>query len=432
MSDKKAHGSRRRMTARRFADGIVRQFEPKMLHYIQVFCDRLYSSVALHDPCNQVPWGPAMDMSHWFNYLTFDTMTEYIFGKRSNMLAKRKNQKLMFIFERLLDFGGILFYLPLPYPEKLNAVLLKLVNQRHDAFSAYITENPEARRGLPPDQLPGDVFSHLVTSRDMHSGKMLNHEELQSECLILSIAGMIKPVFPTHTNKTHTRLGYDTLSTALAATIFYLSRYQHACTRLSNELQTVFGSIEEIRPGEKLKACHYLNASITEALRITPPVTMCLSREVEETGEFIDGQFLPPGCLVGTSIYAMHRNAEYFPHPEFYLPERWLTTSGHFSGPNENKGSPAAVAYNPFSIGPRACLGKTLALVELSTIIARLVWTYEFKPAEGPGGRVGEGNTQARGGRKDPNEFQLYDRITTRMEGPIIQFRPRRCADNMV
>lgn len=51
--------------------------------------------------------------------------------------------------------------------------------------------------------------------------------------------------------------------------------------------------LEEIRPGEKLKACHYLNASITEDLQITPPVTMCLSQEVEETGEVIDGQFLP-------------------------------------------------------------------------------------------------------------------------------------------
>lgn len=134
MSDKKAHGSRRRMIAGRFADGIVRQFEPKMLHYIQAFCDRLYSCLAQHDPCNQVPWGPAMDMSHWFDYLTFDTMTEYIFGKRSNMLAKRKNQKLMLIMERLLDFGGILFYPPLPYPEKLNAILF---NQRHDVFSVW-------------------------------------------------------------------------------------------------------------------------------------------------------------------------------------------------------------------------------------------------------------------------------------------------------
>lgn len=201
MSDKKAHGSRRRMIARGFADGIVRQVEPKMLHYIQAFCDRLYSCVAQHDPCNQVPWGPAMDMSHWFDYLTFDTMTEYIFGKKSNMLAKCKNQKLMLIFEPLLDLGGILFYPPLPYPEKLIAILLKFVNQRQDVFSAYITENAEARRGLPPDQLPGDIFSHLVTSRDVHSGKMLNQEELQSECLILSIACMIKPVFPTHTNK---------------------------------------------------------------------------------------------------------------------------------------------------------------------------------------------------------------------------------------
>lgn len=277
------------MIARGFADGIVRQFEPKMLHYIQTFCDRLYSCVAQHDLCNQVPWGPAMDMSHWFDYLTFDTMTEYIFGKKPNMLAKRKNQKLMLIFERLLDLGGILFYLPLPYPEKLIAILLKFVNQRQD-FSQHISQRMLRLAGASPRR------RHFLSSGDF--ARCAFWENVEPRGTAVRMPHIIhcrydKTSISNTYEQTHTRLGYDTLSTALAATMFYLSRYQHAYMRLSNELQTAFGSIEEIRPGEKLKACHYLNASITEDLQITPPVTMCLSQEVEETGEVIDGQFLP-------------------------------------------------------------------------------------------------------------------------------------------
>lgn len=58
-----------------------------------------------------------------------------------------------------------------------------------------------------------------------------------------------------------------------------------------------------------------------------------------------------------------------------------------------------SIAFNPFSMGPRACIGKTLALSELSTTLARLVWTYDFKPADGPDGQTGKGKTQARWGR---------------------------------
>lgn len=128
----------------------------------------------------------------------------------------------------------------------------------------------------------------------------------------------------------------------------------------------------------------------------------------------IDGNLIPAGCVVGTSIYAIQHSPEYFPQPHVYLPERWLTT-------NE---SPINAAFTPFSMGPRACIGQSMAISELQTTIALFMWTFDFKLADGHEGTIGMGSPQQRAGRKDPSEFQLYDRMTTRVEGPKIQLRP--------
>lgn len=196
-----------------------------MAYHMRAFCDALYGRRAQNDPHSDAPWGPALDMSAWSTYHTFDIMTEYIFGKKSHMLRKRKNQAIMPIIERLLDIAGVFFHLPLPFPERLSGGIHRLVNKKHDMFSQYIEDNAQARRGLSPDQLARDVFSHLASSRDSHLGRQLTHGELQSECLILSIAGESI----SHRRQTrgkslsHSRPGYDTLSTALPSAIFYLS-----------------------------------------------------------------------------------------------------------------------------------------------------------------------------------------------------------------
>ena len=38
---------------------------------------------------------------------------------------------------------------------------------------------------------------------------------------------------------------------------------------------------------------------------------------------------------------------------------------------------------NPFSLGPRNCIGKTLAWAEMRVIVARIVWAFDLE-AKGP------------------------------------------------
>jgi cytochrome P450 len=73
--------------------------------------------------------------------------------------------------------------------------------------------------------------------------------------------------------------------------------------------------------------------------------------------------------------YTTHRDPQFFPNPDLFLPERWLGEPGDAMSPQ------AKAMYMPFSSGPRACLGKTLAMMELKLITATLVRRFQVRPA---------------------------------------------------
>ena len=63
-------------------------------------------------------------------------------------------------------------------------------------------------------------------------------------------------------------------------------------------------------------------------------------------------------------------NPAFWPQPERFLPERFST---------ENAAGRPRYAYFPFGGGPRQCIGKDFALMELQLALPRLVQAFEFE-----------------------------------------------------
>lgn len=70
----------------------------------------------------------------------------------------------------------------------------------------------------------------------------------------------------------------------------------------------------------------------------------------------------------------MHRDEDFFPNSDQFLPERWLEGS-----PEEIKARSSRLI--PFGYGSRVCLGKPLAIMELKMLVAALYLRYETKPS---------------------------------------------------
>lgn len=211
----------------------------------------------------------------------------------------------------------------------------------------------------------------------------------------------------------------------MAATLFYLVRNPHALKKVTEEVRSKFVDVEQIVHGPALGGLTYLRACIDEAMRMSPSVGGILPREVMAGGMTIDGHKIPAGTVVGTPHYTIHHNEDYYPSPYSYVPERWLAGSKNplnGSEVTQDDVSRSASAFCPFSIGPRGCIGKGLAYVEMTSTIARTLFLYDVRKAVGAID-PSEGHPSLEWGRQRPEEFQLVDTFTSAKTGPLLEFR---------
>ena len=156
-------------------------------------------------------------------------------------------------------------------------------------------------------------------------------------------------------------------------------------------------------------------------MRISPGVPGILPREVLSGGVEIHGHWFPPGIDMGVPHYAIHHNEAYYPNSFAYRPERWIV--------DDDQGFPiesvttAQSAFCPFSIGPRGCVGKGLAMKELMITLARLVYVFDMRLVEGS--TLGEGSPSLGYGRHRKDELQMLDRFVSKADGPLVEFRMR-------
>lgn len=297
--------------------------------------------------------------------------------------------------------------MPIVNKLKLDKVLFPKLAANRARYMAYSKSQLTERTKLGEDTDRRDFFYYLLKARDPETGQGFSIPELWAESNLLIIAGS------------------DTTSTAMAATLFYLVRNEHALKKVTEEVRAAFNDVEEIVQGQALTGCTYLRNCIDEAMRLSPSVGGVLPREVLSGGTTIDGHFIPEGTVVGVPHYTIHHNETYYPNAYSYVPERWQAgakSSLNGAVTTEDDVHRAQSAFCPFSVGPRGCIGKGLAYVEMSTTLARTIWLYDMRKALGVAD-PGEGRKDMEWGRHRESEFQLIDTFTSAKTGPMVEFR---------
>lgn len=77
------------------------------------------------------------------------------------------------------------------------------------------------------------------------------------------------------------------------------------------------------------------------------------------------------GKNVIVPLYTFHHNSEYLSDPETFNPERFR---------DDNMKN--HVAYMPFGLAPKDCIGFRFALLEMKTIIYHLLTIFRFERCE--------------------------------------------------
>lgn len=119
-------------------------------------------------------------------------------------------------------------------------------------------------------------------------------------------------------------LGSDTTANALQYSFVFIVHHRNVYDRLSQELINAFPDSEVPLDFQILGSLPYLNAVISEALRLGMPLSG-LERITPPSGTTVDGIFIPGNTIVSVPAYAQQLDpTNFFPDPEDFRPERWL------------------------------------------------------------------------------------------------------------
>lgn len=103
----------------------------------------------------------------------------------------------------------------------------------------------------------------------------------------------------------------------------------------------------------------FTRAVIEESMRLYPPA-WTIEREAVHA-DSICGLPVRAGTTVAVSPYLVHRHPEFWPDPESFDPERFLSD-----------GSRPRYAFLPFGGGRRVCVGAGFAMFEATLILATI------------------------------------------------------------
>lgn len=157
--------------------------------------------------------------------------------------------------------------------------------------------------------------------------------------------------------------GRDTTACALSWTWYELTRHPDVVRKIVDEVTDVcgFGDGADFS-FDTMNKLKYTHCVALEALRLHPPVTND-PRYARQDSQLPDGTVTMKGLGIDLCFYAMGRKEEIWGSDALqFKPERFL-----------NKKEPSAFKFPMFNAGPRMCLGRSLALMNMKLTMAILL-----------------------------------------------------------
>ncbi|KAF8597590.1 cytochrome P450 [Ceratobasidium sp. AG-I] len=319
-------------TAMGFMNDVIESWAPGEVIRIHDVCEEFILPVAL---CVIAKAGFGQDV-HW-----------------TDAAPPKAGHRLTFLYSLKVFYENI--FLPLIMPNwawglRKHWRHVKLVN---DELGIHIREMIQSRReSQDHDTQRHDLFSQLVNARD--GNETLSEDELVGNVMIFLVAG-------------HETTGH-TLAILLGLLALYPGEQEQAAQEIKN-LRNGEGDLTY----DDMRRLPYALAVMYETLRLYPMVTILIRDAVADThltfGHATDQtqvRHVPASSRAFIFMSGVHYNPSYWDDPEEFVPARFMDT-------NWNRD-----AFIPFSLGPRACIGRRFAETTVVAVLAKLLSKYSI------------------------------------------------------
>ncbi|KAF2419707.1 pisatin demethylase [Tothia fuscella] len=351
MADDADHARQRRALSHVFSTKALMEQEYIVKSYIDVF------STKMKDFAQR---GELVNVTDWFAYTTFDIIGDMALGEPFGCLTN-------------VDFR---FWVPL-ISESIKAGAIEQATRRMATTDTFLQKfliscipaRIGSTRKMHLDYSREKILKRMQQTNNEHKDflyylmKQQDKEQLNLDEVIVNGALFIIA-------------GTETTAGFLTGLFNQILRPNniHVVERLTKEIRDNFKSEEDLA-FEELVKLPYLTAVIEEGLRIFPSAPIGFVRTVPAGGDTVSGHFVPEGTTVSVGMWAATHSERNFSQPYEFRPERWM---------DKENTTDKLHASNPFSLGPRGCIGRNLSYMEMRLIIGKLLWCNDITMANHP------------------------------------------------
>ncbi|KAL3643148.1 hypothetical protein CASFOL_013963 [Castilleja foliolosa] len=175
--------------------------------------------------------------------------------------------------------------------------------------------------------------------------------------------------------------GRDTTSTCLTWLFWLVATNPSTKTKILEEIETVLNLKEDNKDlrlfnVEESKKLIYLHGALCESLRLFPPVALEHKAPVRHD-HLPSGDYIEENRKVIVSFYSLGRMENVWGKDCLeFKPERWILPSGGIKHEPSYK-------FAAFNVGPRTCLGKEMAFIQMKMVAATILYRYNVRLVEG-------------------------------------------------
>ena len=302
-------------------------------------------------------------------------MGELGLGKSFDMLKRGENHWAIDILHESVKPIGILAHAswlinmikPVPFlPKDI---------QRFEKYSEDAVE--ERKQTIPAEP---DIMSHMLAAEPIYPDPEMERLLLVGDSKLTIIAGS------------------DTTSKTLAFAFYHLAKAPSEAAKLREELKSV--AMDENFSAHAVQDLKHLNAFVMETLRLHPAVPGGVYRTTPPEGLQVGEHYIPGNVQILTPTWSLHRceclslrptleialltrlikAPKAYELPTSFIPERW------YSRPELIKTrAPVFLTFGGSST--YSCIGKNLAIMEMKTVIAKMVARFDIRFAPGEDGK---------------------------------------------
>ncbi|KAI1191711.1 cytochrome P450 [Nemania serpens] len=279
---------------------------------------------------------------------TFDIMSAVAFGRDPGTMSKGSSS----IMERsgtimdLLDNPvvlGLLSLIPFTW-------LMRPWKWMYQELASYSKESADMRKQALAAGSHGqvDLLQAFIEAEDPESNTKMSPSEIQAECIMMMLAGS------------------ETTSSAIMWVFHLLLLHPDKLKKAVEEVRSEFPPDHLILHKEVLARLPYIEACVSEALRVSPTTAGLTPRVSPSQGIQLQGHYIPAGTEIYVNLRSVNMHEKSWDEPRRFRPERFVGNDD------------AKKTLFTFSYGPRNCIGRNLAWVEMLTIVANVLKDYDI------------------------------------------------------